>query len=93
MRQISVICNNRQEWHHFKNNLEWTLSQDNSPYKSTQEFITDYNNEIQYLCFIDTPFSVIPKDSIRASRFLLSQKKLYPKLGLIKRILRTFFKD
>lgn len=35
MKNIAVVVNNRQEWRHFVDTLQFTLSKDNKPYKAT----------------------------------------------------------
>lgn len=49
MKTIAVICNNKQEWRHFVDTLQFTWSKDNKPYKAVAEAIIDIDKKTKYI--------------------------------------------
>lgn len=48
MKNIAVICNNRVEWRHFVDTLQFSLSKENKPYKSIDSEIVDKEKKVKY---------------------------------------------
>jgi cell division protein YceG involved in septum cleavage len=49
MKNIAVLCNNRAEWRHFVETLQFTLSKENKRYKAVAEAIVDIDKQVKYL--------------------------------------------
>ncbi len=49
LKNIAVVCNNRQEWRHFVDTLQFTLSKENKPYKAVKESIVDIEKQVKYI--------------------------------------------
>lgn len=49
LKNIAVVCNNRQEWQYFVDTLQFTLSKDNKPYKVVKESIVDIEKQVKYI--------------------------------------------
>lgn len=49
MKHIAVLCNNRAEWRHFVDTLQFSLSKENKRYKAVAEAIVDIEKQVKYL--------------------------------------------
>lgn len=49
IKNIAVVCNNSQEWKHFVDSTQWDLAKQNLPYKTSDGYILDVQNNKKFI--------------------------------------------
>ncbi|QCQ57909.1 hypothetical protein Barba22A_gp058 [Rheinheimera phage vB_RspM_Barba22A] len=49
IKNIVVVCNNLPEWGYFVDSLQWSLSKQNLPYQTKDNYITDIQNNKKFI--------------------------------------------
>lgn len=48
MKQVAIVCNNYREFAYFVETLQWKLSKENKPYRSSNNCIFDVYSNTKY---------------------------------------------
>jgi hypothetical protein len=60
-KHIAVVCNNKQEWQLFGDNLTFMLSKQGGRYKVGAESIHSLDNDITYICIPNSHYRAYNK--------------------------------
>ena len=60
-KHIAVVCNNKQEWQLFCDNLTFMLSKQGGRYQVAQEVVLDIDKQIKYIFIPNNHYSAYNK--------------------------------